>query len=83
MGTSDHGLFAYLTHTLWPNLFISYGSRLKFLASIDKLIISRDVKSLYRVLEQETSRLSEIQRDAADIYSLMSQKEERFGNLIT
>ncbi len=83
MGTSDHGLFAYLKHTLWPNLFISFSSRLKFLASIDKLIISRDVKSLYRVLEQETSRLSEIQRDAADIYSLMSQKEERFGNLIT
>ena len=83
MGSSDHGLFAYLTHTLWPNLFVSFNSRLKFLGMIDKLIISRDIKSLYRMLEQETSRLSEMQREAGDIYSLIMQKEDKFGNLIT
>lgn len=83
LGSSDHGLFAYLAHTLWPSLHTSYQTRLKFLTSLDKLLISRDIKSLYRVLELETSRLSEVLRDAGEIYGLIKEKEERYGNVMT
>ncbi len=83
MSSSDHGLFAYLAHTLWPSLFTSFQTRLTFLASLEHLLTSRDAKSLYRALEQETSRLSEVLQKGEVIYGLIRDKEERFGNVIT
>ena len=56
-------------------MFTSFQSRLRFLTgSLDKLIISRDIKGIYRVLESESSRLAEILRTdlAEEIYQLIA-----------
>ena len=82
--SSDHGLFAYLTHSLWNDLFVPFAERLRFLQSLEGAINKkRDCKLVYRMLETETSRLAFVIKSAGDIYGMIAAKEERFGNCIT
>ena len=65
---------------LWDELMISYQTRNSFLGSLST---QRDPKLLYRMLENETSMLTDFKNETMELFALIRRKESQFGNILT